>query len=95
MVIELRLLEKGHKMVYEGFDNQTDLNKRILKIILDGKSTSIYYKGDPFGIHYKLLKRILLGGYSHEVKCEPSKIKKIYKKVVEKQNNSFCLIYII
>ena len=54
-LVELHIREK---IVYESFKTQKQLNENILQFISDNKTDRIVFKGDPYEINYKLLKKI-------------------------------------
>jgi len=54
-LVEIHIREK---IVYESFKTQKQLNEKILQFISDNKTDRIVFKGDPYEINYKLLKKI-------------------------------------
>lgn len=55
-LVELHLREK---IIYESFKSQKKLNETVLSFIENNKTDKIIFKGDPYEINYKLLKKIL------------------------------------
>lgn len=54
-IVELHIREK---IVYESFKSQKRLSETILQFIVEDKKDKIIFKGDPYEINYKLLKKI-------------------------------------
>jgi predicted nucleotide-binding protein (sugar kinase/HSP70/actin superfamily) len=55
-LVELHVREK---IVYESFKTQKQLNESILNFIENNKTDKIVFKGDPYELNYKILKKIL------------------------------------
>ena len=86
MIIKLK-----DNVIYETFDNKFGLRDRILTMILNSKTDKIIYKGDPNGIDYKLMKKVMMKKYMDKI--DPEIIKSRYKEVVESSDSEFCIIY--
>ena len=76
-------------IIYESFKTSKELKERILEFILNAKADKILYKGSPFDINYKLLKKMI----EEDIKLTPEEVREIYKNIVEKSDNKNCLIY--
>ena len=55
-LVELHIREK---IVYESFKTQKQLSESILRFIENNKVDRIVFKGDPYDLNYKMLKKIL------------------------------------
>ena len=55
-LVELHIREK---IVYESFKTQKQLSEKILLFIENNKVDRIIFKGDPYELNYKMLKKIL------------------------------------
>ena len=85
-------IELKENVVYESFKSRKDMMEKILNMILDSKTDKIIYKGDPNGINYKMMKKVLLKDYTKKI--EPEKVRDMYSDIVEStENRKFCIIY--
>ena len=55
-LVELHIREK---IIYESFKKQSQLSEKILGFIENSKVDKIVFKGDPYDLNYKMLKKIL------------------------------------
>ena len=78
-------------IIYESFDNQKDMMEKILKMVLDANASKILYKGDPYIMDNKMLKRFLFK--TDSIKVEPDKIKSIFCNAIKNDTRTFCVIY--
>lgn len=86
------ITELKENVLYESFDNKTDMMEKILSIIMKNKTDKILYKGDPTEINYKLMKKVLYKNYTQRI--EPDKVRKEYFNIVNNMDNrDFCIIY--
>ena len=76
-------------IIYEGFDNKTDLHMKIINMI--GKLHNVYYKGNPDEINYKIMKRTMVKYQS--VKIDPDDLRKMYEDTIKPEKREFCIIY--
>jgi hypothetical protein len=97
-LVELHIREK---IVYESFKSQKQLNEAILKFIVEDKSDKIVFKGDPYELNYKLLKKILSGSSKDgDNKKEDSPLvyngdyRGAFRKIIKMTNyEPLCMIY--
>jgi hypothetical protein len=87
--------ELKENIVFDTFNDQTELKETILKFIFDSKTDKILYKGDPREVNYKLLKKILPNESSvPELKLETEKtIRENYNDFLGRVKSDHCLIY--
>lgn len=55
-VVELNIREK---IVYESFKTQKELSETILNFIFNNRVDKILFKGDPYDLNIKMIKKIL------------------------------------
>lgn len=85
-------VELKDNIIYESFDNKNDMMQKIFNMILDSKTDKIIYKGVPYEINYKMLKKVILDDYTKKI--DPDDVRNMFKEVVETTNNrNFCVIY--
>jgi uncharacterized protein (UPF0262 family) len=97
-LVELHIREK---IIWESFKSQKQLNVAILKFISDNKIDKIVFKGDPYDLNYKLLKKILSGGSKDgDDKKEDSPLvyngdyRGAFRKIIKMTNyDPLCIIY--
>lgn len=75
-------------VVFETYEDQIEMKKKILNIIFNHNSEKILYKGNPMEINYKLLKKILPGEM-----IETKNIRDSYNKFISNIECKNCLIY--
>lgn len=76
---------------FKPYDKKVKLNEDIVNFILSDKIDKVLYKGEPNGINYKLLKKIipLIDKNTH-----PDIVRKKYQNVLEIcENLPYCIIY--
>jgi len=79
-------------VVYETFNNKSELQEKILSMIIKSKTDKILYKGNPYDIDYKLMKKVLYKNYTEKI--DPEVVRLQYKDIVDSsENNKFCIIY--
>jgi hypothetical protein len=97
-LVELHIRDK---IIWESFKSQKLLNEAILKFIVNNKIDKIIFKGDPYDLNYKLLKKILSGGSSKDdEKREDSPLvfdgdyRGAFRKIIKMTNyDPLCIIY--
>ena len=80
-----------NNVVYNSFKTESEMKESIITFIMARKADKIIYKGDPFSINYKLLKKIipLEGGVIYK----PDDIRNTFKNIIDSMNGKFCVIY--
>ena len=87
-VVKLNLKEK---IAYRSFDTQDNLNKFILDYIFDAKTDKIIFKGDPFEINLKLLKKLI---DKENPLVDHGDVRSAFRKIIQLTHNEpFCVIY--
>jgi len=88
MIVELDIKEK---VTYKSFKNQKDLNENILNMIFDFKTDKILFKGDPYDINYKMMKKFISDNNPLVVEGD---IRGAFRKIIQLSNNDpYCIIY--
>lgn len=86
--VKLNLKEK---IAYKSFDTQEKLNGFILEYIFDDKKEKIIFKGDPWEINLKLLKKLI---DKENPLVEQGDIRGAFRKIIQlTQNEPYCCIY--
>jgi len=86
--VKLNLKEK---ITYKSFENQEKLNQFILEYIFNSKTDKIIFKGDPWEINLKLLKK-LIDKDNPLVDC--GDVRGAFRKIIQiTQNEPLCVIY--
>jgi len=87
-VVKLNLKEK---IAYRSFDTQDSLNKFIIDYIFDAKTDKIIFKGDPWEINLKLLKKLI---DKENPLVDHGDVKSAFRKIIQiTHNEPFCVIY--
>lgn len=85
-------IELKENVIYESFNTRKDLIEKIMDMITSSKTDKIIYKGNPNGINYKIMKKVLFKDYTKKI--EPDEVREMYNEVIESTNSrKFCLIY--
>lgn len=88
MNVELNLKEK---ITYKSFKTQKELNENILNMIFESKTDKILFKGDPYDINYKMMKKLISEDNPLVVE---NNIRGAFRKVIQLSNNEpYCIIY--
>lgn len=87
-LVELHIREK---IVYESFKTQKQLSESILRFIELNKVDRILFKGDPYDLNYKMLKKILSEDnplvINDDYRCA-------FRKILRMTNyDPYCVIY--
>ncbi len=86
MEVELNLKEK---IIYRSFRTQQELMEDILVFIGNDKTDRIIFKGEPYEINYKLLKKVMDNNVVRD-----GDVRGAFRKVIQATNNDpFCMIY--
>jgi hypothetical protein len=86
--VELNLKEK---IIYKSFKTQTELTNEIYSFILNEKSDRIIFKGDPYEINFKLLKKVIDEKNPLVVNGD---FRNAFRKILQHCNNEgYCMIY--
>jgi len=87
---ELKLNLK-EKIAYKSFENQDKLNQFILEYIFNAKTDKIIFKGDPWEINLKLLKKLI---DKENPLVEHGDIRGAFRKIIQiTKNEPLCVIY--
>ncbi|MFW6016843.1 MAG: hypothetical protein ACOCRK_10430 [bacterium] len=90
-MVEIKLKED---IIFNSFDDQKELKKKILNFIKNAKTDKILYKGDPQEINYKLLKKIIPQEDSKNFDIKQnSNLRISFNNFVQKVNGKYILIY--
>jgi hypothetical protein len=88
MEVELNLKEK---VTYKSFKTQKELNETILNMIFNSKTDKIIFKGDPYDINYKMMKKIISSDNPLVIEGD---IRGAFRKIIQLSNNEpYCMIY--
>ena len=88
MVVKLNLKEK---IAYRSFESQESLNKFILNYIFDSNADKILFKGDPWEINLKLLKKLI---DKENPIVEKGDVRGAFRKIIQlTKNEPYCAIY--
>jgi len=88
MIVKLNLKEK---IAYRSFDTQENLNQFILDYIFNAKTDKIIFKGDPWDINLKLLKKLI---DKENPLVEQGDIRGAFRKIIQiTLNDPYCVIY--
>jgi len=90
-------------VIFTPYDDAKLLKERILDFIFEAKTDKILYKGNPSGINYKLLKKILpleqikkdldSKSINNFIEIRSDNIREVYTDLIMKVNCKYCLIY--
>lgn len=88
MDVELDIKEK---ITYKSFKSQKELNESILNMVFETKYDKIIFKGDPYDINYKMMKKLISPDNPLVVNDD---IRGAFRKVIQLSNNDpYCIIY--
>lgn len=86
--VKLNLKEK---IAYRSFDSQDKLNEFMVEYIFNAKTDKIIFKGDPWGINLKLLKKLI---DKENPLVENNDIRGAFRKIIQlTMNEPYCVIY--
>jgi hypothetical protein len=86
MEVEINIKEK---IIYKSFKTQNDLEKDILRFIIEDKLNKVIYHGDPYDIKYKLIKKIMDNNISPDGNFRSS-----FRRLIQHtKNEPYCIIY--
>jgi len=87
-LVELHIREK---IVYESFKTQKQLSESILRFIESNKIDKILFKGDPYDLNYKMLKKILSEDNPLVINDD---YRGAFRKILKMTNyDPYCVIY--
>jgi hypothetical protein len=87
-IVKLNLKEK---IAYRSFETQEKLNEFILDCIFNDKKDKIIFKGDPWEINLKLLKKLI---DRENPLVEQGDVRGAFRKIIQlTQNDPYCCIY--
>ena len=87
-IVKLNLKEK---IAYRSFGSQDKLNEFVLGYIFDAKTEKIIFKGDPYEINLKLLKKLI---DKENPLVENGDVRGAFRKIVQATHNDpYCVIY--
>jgi hypothetical protein len=87
-ILKLNLKEK---IAYRSFDTQDKLSQFILQYIWDAKTDKIIFKGDPYDINLKLLKKLI---DKENPLVEQGDVRGAFRKIIQLTHSEpFCVIY--
>jgi hypothetical protein len=87
-IVKLNLKEK---IAYRSFGSQDKLNEFVLTYIFDAKTDKIIFKGDPYEINLKLLKKLI---DKENPLVENGDVRGAFRKIVQATHNDpYCVIY--
>jgi len=88
MKLELNIKEK---IIYKSFNSQKELNEFILNMIFESKIDKIVFKGDPYDINYKMMKKIISINSPLVVNGD---IRGAFRKIIQLSNNDpYCVVF--
>lgn len=88
MIVKLNLKEK---IAYRSFENQDELNQFIIDYVFNSKTDKIIFKGDPWEINLKLLKKLI---DKENPLIENGDVRGAFRKIIQTtKNEPFCVIY--
>jgi hypothetical protein len=88
MIVELDLKEK---ITYKSFKTQKDLNEEILNMIFESKTDKIIFKGDPYDINYKMMKKVIS---PDNPLAAGGNIREVFRKIIMLSHNEpYCMIF--
>ncbi len=86
--VKLNLKEK---IAYRSFDSQDKLNEFMVEYIFNAKTDKIIFKGDPWEINLKLLKKLI---DKENPLVENNDIRGAFRKIIQlTMNEPYCVIY--
>jgi hypothetical protein len=87
-IVKLNLKEK---IAYRSFESQDKLNNFVLEYIFSAKTDKILFKGDPYEINLKMLKKLI---DKENPLVENGDIRGAFRKIVQATHNDpYCVIY--
>jgi hypothetical protein len=87
-IVKLNLKEK---IAYRSFETQEKLNEFMIEQIFNSKADKIIFKGDPYEINLKLLKKLI---DKENPLVENGDIRGAFRKIVQATHNDpYCVIY--
>jgi len=88
MIVKLNLKEK---IAYRSFDSQHKLNEFMLEYIFNANADKIMFKGDPWEINLKLLKKVI---DKENPLIENGDVRGAFRKIIQTTHNDpYCVIY--
>lgn len=81
---------------FKSLKTKKDLREVILNMIVDSKIDKVLYKGNPFEINYKLLKKLITpkSVLKTNKNINPDDVKKEFTNILQSiDNEQFCIIY--
>lgn len=88
MIVELDIKEQ---ISYRSFKTQKDLNEAVLNMIFESRTDKIIYKGDPYDINYKMMKKVI--SFDNPL-VENDDIRGAFRKIIQLSNNDpYCMIF--
>jgi hypothetical protein len=86
--LELNLKEK---IIYKSFKTQKELNTFILDYIFESKADKILFKGDPYDLTYKEMKKMI---DESNFLMKDGDVRNAFRKVIQLSGNEpYCVIY--
>jgi hypothetical protein len=87
-VVKLNLKEK---ITYRSFESQDKLNKFVVEYIFNAKADKIIFKGDPWEINLKLLKKLI---DKENPLVDNGDVRGAFRKIIQATHNDpYCVIY--
>jgi len=87
-IVKLNLKEK---ITYCSFENQDKLNEFILGYIFNAKTDRIIFKGDPWDLNLKELKKLI---DVENPLVENGDVRTAFRKIIQLTHNEpYCVIY--
>jgi CRISPR/Cas system-associated protein Cas5 (RAMP superfamily) len=100
---KLMIINFSNTVIFSTYDEKIKMKEKIIDFISESKMNKILYKGDPNGVDYKLLKKILSPTHIFDDNTtniknfvnieDDDNIRDIYKKFLDKINCEYCVIY--
>lgn len=88
MIVELDIKEK---ITYKSFKSQKELNEYVLNMIFESKTDKIVFKGDPYDINYKMMKKII---NEENPLIVEGNYRGAFRKIIQLSNNDpYCIVY--
>ena len=86
--LELNLKEK---IIYKSFKTQKELSTFILDYIFESKADKILFKGDPYDLTYKEMKKMI---DEKNYLMKDGDVRNAFRKVIQyTDNDPYCVIY--
>ena len=87
-IVKLNLKER---IAYKSFENQEELNHFILDYIFNSKTDKIIFKGDPWDLNLKELKKLI---DKESPLVENGDVRGAFRKIIQLTHNEpYCVIY--